>query len=85
MSNHPETKATLEVCMFGGASSLPILAAAELGIFEAAGLDVNIHLTRGSAELMEGLLDGTYDIVRWPTTENPIEYNFSLTAAVAGL
>jgi ABC-type nitrate/sulfonate/bicarbonate transport system substrate-binding protein len=63
MSNHPETKATLEVCMFGGASSLPILAAAELGIFEAAGLDVNIHLTRGSAELMEGLLDGTYDIV----------------------
>jgi len=53
----------LRVCTFSGASSLPLLAAQEQGLFERAGLDVEIVQTRSSDELMSGLVDGTYDIV----------------------
>ena len=53
----------VEICMFGGASSLPIIVASERGIFAASGLDVNVHLTKSSASLMEGLLDRTFDLV----------------------
>jgi ABC-type nitrate/sulfonate/bicarbonate transport system substrate-binding protein len=49
--------------MFSGASSLPIIAAGHLGLFAALGLDVDFDITRSSKELMEGLIDGTFDLV----------------------
>jgi ABC-type nitrate/sulfonate/bicarbonate transport system substrate-binding protein len=54
---------TLRVCTFAGASSLPLLAAEELDLFRASGLDVNLVQTRSSDELMNGLLDGRFAIV----------------------
>jgi ABC-type nitrate/sulfonate/bicarbonate transport system substrate-binding protein len=54
---------TLRVCTFAGASSLPIVAAQERGLFAAAGADVELVETRSSDELMSGLLDGTFGIV----------------------
>jgi ABC-type nitrate/sulfonate/bicarbonate transport system substrate-binding protein len=49
--------------MFGGASSLPIIAAQQLGIFAGAGLNVDVDTTRSSRDLMEGLIDGTFNLV----------------------
>jgi len=63
----------LRVSLFGGASSLPILVAAEQGMFEAAGLRVELTLTRSSRELMEGLVDGRFDIVH-AAPDNYIEW-----------
>lgn len=54
---------TLRVCTFSGASSLPLLAAEELELFAASGLDVELVQTRSSDELMTGLLDGRFQIV----------------------
>ena len=54
---------TLRVCTFSGASSLPMVVAQEQGLFAAAGLDVELVETRSSAELMGGLVDGTFAIV----------------------
>jgi ABC-type nitrate/sulfonate/bicarbonate transport system substrate-binding protein len=54
---------TLRVCTFAGASSLPLLAAEELDLFRASGLDVELVQTRSSDELMNGLLDGGFQIV----------------------
>ena len=53
----------LRICLFSGASSLPIRVADHMGMFERAGLAADHHLTRGSRELMEGLLAGRYDVV----------------------
>jgi ABC-type nitrate/sulfonate/bicarbonate transport system substrate-binding protein len=53
----------LRVCTFSGASSLPLMAAEELGLFSAAGVEVDLVQTRSSDELMRGLLDGTFEIV----------------------
>lgn len=53
----------LQVSMFSGASSIPLIIADQLGLFNAAGLDVTIHLTRNSADLMQGMLDGRFDVV----------------------
>ena len=53
----------VRLCMFSGASSLPIFAAAHVGLFARSGLEVDIELTRSSHQLMEGLSDGRYDIV----------------------
>ena len=54
---------SLRVCTFAGASSLPILVAQERGLFEAAGLHVEVAETRSSDELMGGLLDGRFEVV----------------------
>ena len=53
----------LRVCLFSGASSLPIRIADHLGLLSAAGFATELHLTKGSKQLMEGLLDGRYDVV----------------------
>lgn len=53
----------LRVCTFAGASSLPLFVADDLGLFRAAGLDVELVATRSSDELMRGLLDGRFQIV----------------------
>lgn len=53
----------LRICTFGGASSLPLFAAKEKGFFAAHGLDVEVTLARSSDQLMQGLLDGEYQIV----------------------
>ena len=53
----------LRVCIFSGASSLPIRIADRLGLWTAAGLTVDLQLTRGSKQMMEGLLAGRFDIV----------------------
>lgn len=63
MTGDSTSPTRVSVCMFGGASSLPILAASQRGLFEASGLDVDITLTRSSSDLMQGLLDGDFDIV----------------------
>ena len=54
---------TIRVCTFSGASSLPLLAAEELGLFARSGLEVELVQTRSSDELMTGLLDGRFQIV----------------------
>lgn len=54
---------SLRVCTFAGASSMPILVAQEQGLFEAAGIEVELDETRSSDQLMTGLLDGTYGVV----------------------
>lgn len=46
----------LRVCLFSGASSLPTRIADHLGLLAEAGLAADLHLTRGSRELVEGLL-----------------------------
>ena len=61
---------TLNVCVFRGVSTVPVYIADQLGIFERLGLDVTITATRSSDELMEGLIDGTFDIVH----ANPDNY-----------
>ncbi len=63
MTDHHENTTVIDVCMFGGASSLPIIVASERGMFAASDLNVNIHLTKSSADLMEGLLDGRFGLV----------------------
>jgi ABC-type nitrate/sulfonate/bicarbonate transport system substrate-binding protein len=54
---------SLRVCTFAGASSLPLVVAEEVGLYAAAGLDVELIQTRSSDELMTGLVDGTYQVV----------------------
>jgi ABC-type nitrate/sulfonate/bicarbonate transport system substrate-binding protein len=54
---------SVRVCTFAGASSLPLVVAEEVGLFRAAGLDVELIQTRSSDELMTGLVDGTYQVV----------------------
>ena len=56
-------RTALRVCTFAGASSLPLFVAAEFGMFDAAGLDVELVATRSSDELMTGLLEGGFEIV----------------------
>jgi len=56
-------RTALRVCTFAGASSLPLFVAAEQGMFEASGLDVELVATRSSDELMTGLLEGRFDVV----------------------
>ena len=63
----------LRVCLFSGASSLPIRIADHLGLLSAAGFAAELHLTKGSKQLMEGLLDGRYDVVH-AAPDNFIEW-----------
>ncbi len=53
----------LRVCLFRGVASVPQIVAAEQGFFAGSGLDIAVRPTRSSDELMEGLLDGSFDIV----------------------
>ena len=53
----------ITACYFPGAGSLPILAAAERGMFDDAGLDVELVPTRSSTDLMQGLIDGDFQVV----------------------
>lgn len=53
----------IRVSTFAGASSLPLVVAAERGLWERAGIDVELVQTKSSDELMGGLVDGTYPIV----------------------
>jgi ABC-type nitrate/sulfonate/bicarbonate transport system substrate-binding protein len=53
----------LRVCTFAGASSLPLFVAADRGLFDAVGLDVELVATRSSDELMTGLLEERFEIV----------------------
>ena len=63
----------LRVCLFSGASSLPIRVADHLGFLSAAGFAAELHLTRGSKQLMEGLPAGRYDVVH-AAPDNFIEW-----------
>ena len=54
---------TVRVCFFPGAGVLPVLAAANNGMFSEAGLEVELIETRSSTDLMQGLIAGDYDIV----------------------
>ena len=63
----------LRVCLFSGASSLPVRVADHLGLLAGAGLAAELHLTRGSKELVEGLLAGRYDVVH-AAPDNFIEW-----------
>ncbi len=53
----------VRVSTFGGASSLPLFVAQERGFFEVNGLAVEITVTTGSHELMQGLVDGAFAVV----------------------
>ncbi|MXY76424.1 MAG: ABC transporter substrate-binding protein [Acidimicrobiia bacterium] len=64
----------LRVCLFSGASSLPIRIADHLGLLSEAGLAAELHLTRGSRELVEGLAAGRYDVVH-AAPDNFIEWS----------
>ena len=64
----------LRVCLFSGASSLPIRMADHLGLLPAVGLSAELHLTRGSKQLVEGLLAGRYDVVH-AAPDNFIEWS----------
>ena len=64
----------LRVCLFSGASSLPVRIADHLGLLAEAGLAAEFHLTRGSGELVEGLLAGRYDVVH-AAPDNFIEWS----------
>lgn len=53
----------LRVSTFAGAASLPVYAALDRGYFAACGLQVEIVETRSSADMMTGLVSGTFQIV----------------------
>lgn len=57
------TRRSVRICTFGGASSLPLFVAQQLGFFDSNGLEIEITVTAGSDELMRGLLDGTFAVV----------------------
>ena len=63
----------LRICLFSGASSLPVRIADHLGLLAEAGLAAELHLTRGSGELMEGLMAGRYDVAH-AAPDNFIEW-----------
>lgn len=63
----------LRICLFSGASALPVRVADHLGLLAGAGLAAELHLTRGSKQLMEGLADGRYDVAH-AAPDNFIEW-----------
>ena len=50
----------LSVVTFSGATNLPIWIALDKGFFKKEGLDVTQEVTRGSQQVMEGLMSGKY-------------------------
>ena len=53
----------LRVSIFPDAQNLALFVADDLGFFKKRGLDVEIAFTRGSAELRDGLANGSHQIV----------------------
>ena len=53
----------IHVCTFSGLGSLPLLAAAHQGFFNAHGIRVDLERAMSSGQLMSGLVDGVYEIV----------------------
>jgi ABC-type nitrate/sulfonate/bicarbonate transport system substrate-binding protein len=53
----------VRVSIFAGAAALPVHIARERGYFAACGLDVDLIETRGSTELMSGLIDRAFDVI----------------------
>lgn len=54
----------IRVHAFRGGSSFPLRAALESGAFAREGLDVRLSFTTSSPELMQGLLDGAFEVVQ---------------------
>jgi ABC-type nitrate/sulfonate/bicarbonate transport system substrate-binding protein len=54
----------LRVCTFRGLQNLPLYVAAREGLFAAAGLDVEVLYTPGSAAQVAGLARGEYDLIQ---------------------
>ena len=50
----------LNVVTFSGATNLPVWIALDKGFFKKEGLDVQHEVTRGSQQVMEGLMSGKY-------------------------
>jgi ABC-type nitrate/sulfonate/bicarbonate transport system substrate-binding protein len=50
----------LTVITFSGATNLPVWIAVDKGFFKKEGLDVQHEVTRGSKQVMEGLMTGKY-------------------------
>lgn len=59
----PDVVTAFSVCVFRGVSAVPLYVAAREGMFEDAGLTVEIVPTRSSDELMKGLLEGRFHVV----------------------
>jgi ABC-type nitrate/sulfonate/bicarbonate transport system substrate-binding protein len=53
----------LRVSVFAGAAALPVHIARERGYFAECGLEVDLVETRGSNELISGLVEGAFDVV----------------------
>ena len=53
-----QTKIT--IITFSGATNLPVWIALDKGFFKQEGLDVTHEITRGSQQVMEGLMSGKY-------------------------
>jgi len=50
----------LTVITFSGATNLPVWIAVDKGFFKKEGIDVQHEVTRGSQQVMEGLMSGKY-------------------------
>jgi ABC-type nitrate/sulfonate/bicarbonate transport system substrate-binding protein len=50
----------LSIVTFSGATNLPVWIALDKGFFKKEGLDVTHEVTRGSQQVMEGLMSGKY-------------------------
>jgi ABC-type nitrate/sulfonate/bicarbonate transport systems, periplasmic components len=50
----------LTIVTFSGATNLPVWIALDKGFFQKEGLDVTHEVTRGSQQVMEGLMSGKY-------------------------
>ena len=50
----------LSIVTFSGATNLPVWVALDKGLFKKEGLDVQHEVTRGSQQVMEGLMSGKY-------------------------
>ncbi len=50
----------LSIVTFSGATNLPVWIALDKGFFKKEGLDVTHEVTRGSQQVMEGIMSGKY-------------------------
>lgn len=63
----------IDISVFNGGWNLPLWAAQTQGFFRTHGLNVSIHYTPSSAELVKGFHDGVYPIV-FCSADNVIAY-----------
>jgi ABC-type nitrate/sulfonate/bicarbonate transport system substrate-binding protein len=52
----------LTIVTFSGATNLPVWIALDKGFFKKEGLDVTHEVTRGSQQVMEGIMSGKYQL-----------------------